>query len=250
MDATPEVLVACVVIGFLAQIVDGALGMAYGVTSTSFLLSIGFPPALASASVHTAEIATTAVSGLSHLKIGNVDMSLFRRLVIPGVIGGVVGAYILTEAPEDIIKVIIAIYLVVMGLRIIQKALAHVEHTREVRHVVPLGLVGGFLDAIGGGGWGPVVTTTLVGSGYAPRFAIGSVNLSEFFVTFAESLTFFLVLGTVHWPVVLALLVGGVPAAPLAAYMSRRLSPRKLMFIVGCVIIALSLRTIYLALAA
>lgn len=248
MDENALTFIVCVGIGFIAQIVDGSLGMAYGVTSNTFLLSIGLPPALASASVHTAEVVTTAVSGVSHFRVGNVDKEVFRRLLIPGVIGGVVGAYILSEVPADPIKVLVSIYLVVMGAIIIRKAMKRADPTETTPPLVPLGLAGGFLDAVGGGGWGPVVTTTLVGSGYHPRFAIGSVNTAEFFVTLAESVTFFLALGAVNWAAIAGLIVGGVPAAPLAAVMSKRLAPQRLMLLVGALIIALSVRNIVLAL--
>jgi len=237
-----------VLVGFVAQIIDGALGMAYGVSSTSFLLSIGVSPAAASASVHAAEVVTSGVSGLSHLRLGNVDKKLFRNLLIPGVIGGVIGAYVLTTLPGDKIKPYIAIYLLIMGLVILYRAFRGVSQTEPKTPLIPLGLVGGFFDAIGGGGWGPVVTTTLVARGHTPRFTVGSVNLAEFFVTLFESITFFLTIGLVHWHIILGLLIGGVLAAPLAAYVCKRLPARALMIMVGLLISALSIRTIYLSL--
>jgi uncharacterized membrane protein YfcA len=237
-----------VVVGFLAQMIDGALGMAYGVSSTSFLLGIGIPPAAASASVHMAEIFTTAVSGLSHLRFGNVHKDLVTRLLIPGVIGGVLGAYILTAVSGDKIKPFIAVYLLLMGLVILRKAFQSVPKQVVRSHIVPLGLAGGFFDAIGGGGWGPIVTSTLVARGNDPRFTVGSVNLAEFFVTFSESITFILTIGLVHWKIIVGLLIGGVLAAPLAAYVCKRLPTKMLMGLVGIVIMFLSIRTIYLAL--
>lgn len=237
-----------ILVGFLAQLIDGCLGMAYGVSCNTFLLSIGVPPAIASASVHTAEVITTAVSGVSHIGFGNVDWKLVEKLAIPGVIGGIIGAYILTEMPEDTIKPIVALYLMMMGLRILSKAFRTIPR-REVRsHLIPLGFAGGFLDAIGGGGWGPVVTTTLVVRGNHPRFAIGSVNFAEFFVTLGQSIVFFLLLGELEVEMVTGLIAGGVIAAPMAAYLTKRISAQKLMVLVGIVIIILSLRTIYLAL--
>ena len=242
-------IVVFIIVGFVAQMIDGALGMAYGVSSTTFLLSLGVSPALASASVHTAEVATTAISGLSHLRLGNVDRELFSRLLIPGVIGGVVGAYILTSVPGDVIKPIISMYLLLMGLVILRKSFVPPrEDVPPRRHLAPLGLIGGFFDAIGGGGWGPIVTSTLVATGNHPRFAIGSVNIAEFFVTVCESVTFFLTLGAMRWETVLGLLVGGVAAAPLAAYVCARLPARTLMRLVGSLIVLLSLRTLYMAL--
>lgn len=246
--ALPNIVVFTIV-GFVAQMIDGALGMAYGVSSTTFLLSLGVPPALASASVHCAEVATTAVSGLFHLRLGNVDRELFVKLVIPGVIGGVLGAYTLTSIPNDVIKPLINFYLLAMGLVILRKSLSPPHRQVPVRrHLAPLGLAGGFLDAVGGGGWGPIVTSTVVASGDNPRYAIGSVNLAEFFVTVCESITFFLTLGAMRWETVLGLLIGGVLAAPLAAYVCARLPTRVLMRLVGLLIMVLSLRALYVAL--
>lgn len=188
-----------VVVGFLAQLVDGALGMAYGVISTTFLLSAGVAPAMASASVHTAEMFTTAASGLSHLRLGNVDRSLFARLCIPGVLGGVVGAYILTTVPAGVIRPVVTAYLLLIGLWIIARVWRRVQERRVTRGIARLALAGGFLDAIGGGGWGPIVTSTLVARGNNPRMTIGSVNLAEWFVTVAQTATFVAILGVPPW---------------------------------------------------
>ncbi len=234
-----------VAVGFIAQVIDGALGMAYGVISTTFLLSAGILPAAASASVHTAEVFTTGVSGLSHLKLGNVDKKLFKRLLISGVIGGVLGAYILTSMPEKTIKPFVAFYLLLMGLFILYKAFKKIQERKVEERLFPLGLTGGFLDAIGGGGWGPIVTSTLVAKGNNPRLTIGSVNLAEFFVTVAESVTFFTIIGISHWKIILGLIAGGVLAAPLAAHACKRLPSKKLMIMVGALITVLSIRTIY-----
>ena len=241
-------IIVFIIVGFIAQLIDGALGMAYGVSSTSFLLSIGVPPAAASASVHTAEVFTTFVSGVSHLKFGNVDKQLFRKLLIPGIIGGVIGAYVLTAVPGNRIKPFIGIYLLIMGLMILRKAFKVIKEKRVETKLLPLATAGGFFDAIGGGGWGPIVTSTLMARGHSPRFSIGSVNLAEFFVTVAEAATFFTILGLVHWQVIVGLLIGGVIAAPMAAYVCKRLPSRALMIIVGILITVLSIRTIYLAL--
>ena len=238
-----------VAVGFAAQMIDGALGMAYGVSSTALLLSFGLPPARASAAVHTAEVVVSGVSGLSHLRFGNVDRALFRRLVLPGVAGGVVGAYVLSELPGERLRPFVAAYLLAMGLYICWRALRRVERAALTRRVVPLGLVGGFFDAIGGGGWGPIVTTHLVANGHEPRMAIGSVNLAEFFVTVAQAATFFVMLGIVHWPVIAGLVTGGVLAAPLAALVCRRLPARATMLLVGLLISVLSARTLLLALS-
>lgn len=239
-----------IVIGFVAQIVDGSIGMAYGVVSTSLLLSFGVSPAAASASVHFSEVITTGISGVSHLSFRNVDKDLVKRLLIPGIVGGVIGAYILTSVPEAIIRPIVSVYLIMMGIFIILKVTRRThfyDDYEEVRsHLVPLGLGGGFLDAVGGGGWGPIVTSTLIARGNHPRFAIGSVNLTEFFVAAAQSVVFILTVGLVHWQVTVGLLIGGGLAAPLAAVVTQRLPPRTLINFVGVVVIALSVRTIFL----
>jgi len=243
-------IIIFVLVGFVAQLIDGALGMAYGVSSNTFLLSIGIPPAAASASVHLSECVTTAVSGVAHWKQGNINWYLIKRLVIPGVLGGIAGAYILTSIDGNAIKPYISGYLLLMGIVILVKALSRNHVHNDVKsHLIPLGLFGGFFDAIGGGGWGPIVTTTLVARGNMPRYAIGSVNFSEFFVTFAQSVTFLLTLGMLHtWKIILGLLIGGVLAAPLAAVAARKLPHRILMGMVGVLIIALSVRTIILTL--
>jgi uncharacterized protein len=233
-----------IVVGFLAQIIDGALGMAYGVSATTFLLAFGVPPALASASVHVAEVATTALSGLSHLGLGNVDLSLFKRLLVPGVIGAVLGSYILTALPGDVIKPFVALYLLVMGIFILIKAFRQIVPSKVTSHLIPLGLAGGFLDAIGGGGWGPIVVSTLVMRGNNPRLTIGSANLAEFFVALSASITFILTIGLGYWQQIVGLALGGAIAAPMAAFLTRRIPTRTLMILVGVLIIALSIRTI------
>jgi len=246
MDQT---IIVYIVVGFLAQIIDGALGMAYGVSAAAFLLSIGVPPAAASACVHTAEVVTTGVSGLSHLGFGNVDKKLFQRLMIPGVIGAVLGAYILTAVPGEAIKPFIALYLLIMGFVILRTAFKEI-HMKEVKsRLIPLGLAGGFLDAIGGGGWGPIVTSTLIVRGNNPRISVGSVNLAEFFVTVSAVVTFSITIGLGHWPIIVGLIIGGVLAAPLAAYVCKRLPPRALLILVAILIVALSTYTLYRALS-
>lgn len=242
-----------IVVGFVAQIIDGALGMAYGVSSNTFLLSLGLPPAAASASVHMAEVVTTGVSGVSHWRLGNIDWNLVKRLLLAGVVGGIAGAYLLTSIDGAILKPFISAYLLIMGAFIIFKAFrlsGHVNDGTHTARVSVLGLIGGFCDAIGGGGWGPVVTTTLVARGKNPRLTIGSVNFSEFFVTFAQSVTFVLTLSfSQYWQIILGLLLGGSIAAPLAARMTKSLPLKGLMILVGTLIILLSIRTIYMALA-
>ena len=227
--------------------IDGILGMAYGVSATSMLLSFGVTPVVASASVHTAEVVTTGFSGVAHWRNGNVVASFVRKLVIPGVIGGCTGAYLLTEIPAGVIKPVIAAYLLVMGLIILAKAWRRSVHVGSEKHLFPLGLLGGFFDAIGGGGWGPIVVGTLLARGNEPRTTIGSVNLAEFFVTFATSVTFILTIGLMSWMPVIGLALGGALAAPLAARLTGRIPARPLMIAVGILVILLSIRTIVMA---
>ena len=236
-----------VFVGFVAQIIDGSLGMAYGVSANSFLLAIGLPPAIASASVHASEVVTTLVSGLSHWRFGNTDRRMILRLLIPGVIGGGVGAYVLTTIDGNLIKPYISVYLLLMGLRILYKAFKPTpEHNREPKTslLVALGLTGGTLDAIGGGGWGPVVTSTLISTGHSPRKTIGSVNFSEFFVTLTESVVFIVTIGLTNWKIILGLLLGGIIAAPLGAVVTKKLPQKAILIIVGALIIVLQIRTL------
>lgn len=238
-----------ILVGFIAQMIDGSLGMAYGVSANSFLLGVGLPPAIASASVHSAEIVTTAVSGVAHWREGNTDRRLVLPLLIPGVIGGALGAYLLINVDGNKIKPYISIYLLIMGIRILVKAFNSViipEEKRTSKWLVPLGLFGGASDAIGGGGWGPIVTSTLISSGHTPRKVIGSVNFAEFFVTIAEVIVFITSLPFAeNWRYILALLIGGVIAAPLGARLAKKIPAKTLMVIVGVMIIILQLRTLY-----
>ena len=243
-------LVLFVAVGFAAQVVDGALGMAYGVSATTVLLSFGVMPAVASASVHAAEVFTTGISALAHWRLGNVDRRLFRRLVVPGMIGGALGAWLLSSLPGDAMRPVVSAYLLVIGLVILVKAFRPRRPPPEApRWIAPLGLAGGCLDAIGGGGWGPIVTSTLVGEGTAPRFAIGSVNSAEFFVTAVISATFVLTIGLELWPIIAGLILGGALAAPFAAYLARYIPDRPLMILVAVVVILLSVRSLMQALA-
>lgn len=233
--------------GFIAQMIDGALGMAYGVSANTFLLSMGIHPAASSASVHTAEIFTSAASGFSHWKLKNIDFNLFRRLLLPGIIGAVLGATLLSNLIDytRYIKPIVGCYTLFLGGKILLKALRKSRKISEYKHVKRLALVGAFLDSIGGGGWGPIVTTTLVSNGNNPRYTIGSVNLTEFFVTLASSLTFFLFIGIEYWKIIAALILGGVIAAPFGAYLTKRIQAKTLMILVGVIVTLLSLRIIF-----
>lgn len=233
-------------VGFAAQIIDGALGMAYGISSTSFLLGLGVPPALASSSVHIAEVFTSGISGLSHLKMGNVNRKLFQGLVLPGALGAILGAYVLTNIDGNVVKPFIAVYLLIMGVVIIRKAFMRAEPGQQTQRLAPLALFGGFIDAVGGGGWGPVVASTLLGKGHNPRFTIGSVNLAEFFIALAGAGTFVALIGTGNWQIIAGLVLGGAFAAPFAAYLCGKFAPKTLMLMVGVLIIGLSIRTLVL----
>lgn len=234
-----------VLAGFLAQLVDGALGMGYGVTSASILLSTGINPAAISGSIHTAEMFASGASGYSHYKFGNVNKKLFKALVIPGVIGAVAGAFLLVflgEKYSGYIRPVLALYTLFLGFKILLNAFIKFNQTKKFKHYGPLAGLGGFLDSFGGGGWGPIVTTTLITKGRSPRFVIGTVSLTEFFVTLASAFTFFTLLGVSHWQTIVALIIGGFIAAPIAAKLTGKL-PRKTSFILlGILVIIWSVR--------
>ena len=232
--------------GFVAQMIDGALGMAYGVTATTLLLTVGVSPAAVSASVHSSEIFTSGVSGYMHLRFGNVNSKLFKAVLIPGVIGACLGAYVLVsiEQYSNYIRPVVAVYTAILGILIIRKALLKRIKKKPFRRIGWLAWFGGTMDAIGGGGWGPIVSSTLIASGRHPRYTIGSVNLAEFFVSLASSLTFVTLIGLTHWQVILGLVLGGMIAAPIAALLANRLPVKAMMIIVGIVVIIVSLRNI------
>jgi uncharacterized protein len=235
-----------VAIGFAAQLVDGALGMAYGVVASSMLLGFGVPPAVTSATVHAAECFTTGTSAISHHTFGNIDKRLFRRLLLPGMLGAAVGAYILVQLPGDAIKPWIAGYLLLLGIFIIARAFREIVSKRVTSHLIPLGFFGALIDAIGGGGWGPFVTSNLLARGNEARLTVGTVNAVEFFVTLTASLVFLLTLGVSHWQIVAALALGGVAAAPIGGWLVKHMKTRWLLLVVGLLVVGLSLRTLYL----
>ena len=238
MDAE---LLLFISIGFVAQVVDGALGMAFGVIVTSSLLTMGVSPASASAAVHAAEIVTTGISGASHIWNKNVDRALFLKLVLTGVCGGVLGAYVLTGLPEAVIKPFLAVYLACMAC-LIGARIAGWKLRRWQPPVPVLGGGGGFLDAVGGGGWGPLVASTLIATGDSPRKAIGSVNLAEFFITTSISVAFLFQLDlSTYGKIVLGLIIGGALAAPLAGLILKKLPARIAMILVGIVVASLSI---------
>jgi len=227
-----------VAIGFAAQLVDGALGMAYGLICTSFLLATGTPPAIASASVHAAEIVTTGLAGGSHVWHRNIDWRLFRRLAPAGILGGILGAYVLTELPLAVVRPLVVLYLVTITALITWRIFTgHAARQIRALGVAPVAGAGGFLDAVGGGGWGPIVTSTLVARGEVARFAVGSASLCEFLVTVAISVAFVATLDLAsYWRVILGLVIGGALAAPFAGWFSRVLPQRVLMGAVAVVV--------------
>ena len=232
-------------VGLLAQLVDGALGMAFGVTATTVMLSFGVAPAQASAMTHIAEIFTTAASGASHWYHRNIDWSIVKRIALPGVIGGALGATVLVNVDGKVIAPFVTIYLALMGVVILARALRAFPVVESTKRGMPaVGFFGGVLDAVGGGGWGPVVTSTLIGGGHVPRKVIGSVNLTEFFVTVVTSVTFVITLGVADLTPVIPLILGGLLIAPFAGYIVRIVPSRWMMLAVGCLILVLSGRGI------
>ncbi|RLT31134.1 MAG: sulfite exporter TauE/SafE family protein [Chloroflexi bacterium] len=236
-----DALLAGFLVGMLAQFVDGALGMAYGVTASTFLLTTGASPAVATAAVHMAEIFTTGASGLSHWRFGNIDRHLFRRLVIPGIIGAVVGVFIVTGIDGATIKPYIGTYLGLMGVFLVARSAWRIALPVNMRWGTPVvGFVGAFVDTIGGGGWGPVVTTTLLGTGHEPKEVIGSVSAAEFFITVVSGVALAFLVTVEAWETVAGLIAGGMVMAPVAAYVAGKLPKRILMAVVGCLIIGLN----------
>ncbi|MFL6858479.1 MAG: sulfite exporter TauE/SafE family protein [Allosphingosinicella sp.] len=239
-----------IAIGFAAQLVDGAIGMAFGQISSTLLVILGVPPAAASAGVHTAETFTTAVSAISHVAHRNVDWKLFLRIAVPGVIGGVLGAYVLTRIDASVAKPAVLFYLSLLGLYLLWRGATHKHVEREPRIVEPLGLAGGFLDAAGGGGWGAVVTSNLLVQGTSPRKTIGTVNTAEFFLTVTISATFIATLGWAAFTAkTFGLLIGGVLAAPFGAWIAKRVHADTLLTGVGIVLTLSSLYGLWRVLA-
>jgi uncharacterized membrane protein YfcA len=231
--------------GFFAQMVDGVLSMGYGVTSATCLMTLGISPVSVSAAIHTSEIFTTGISGYSHYKFGNVNKKMFRHLVIPGVLGAILGALMLVFLGEKAGKwlmPVIALYAGFLGLKILIKAFRGQPKNRKVRRIGWLAGAGGFLDSFGGGGWGPIVTSTLIAKGRSPKYTVGSVSLTEFFVTLASAFTFFVTVGVSHWNIVLGLLIGGSLAAPLAARLAGKLPRKTMMIAVGVMVMVWCVR--------
>ncbi|PWG82748.1 ABC transporter permease [Pararcticibacter amylolyticus] len=244
LDATFGVMLLA---GFVAQMVDGALGMGYGVISTTMLLSTGLNPAAISGSIHTAEMFSSGASGFSHYRFGNINKKLFRTLLLPGVIGAIAGALLLSYLGEQYgswMRPVLSVYTLLLGLRILRNAFKKKNESRKVKHAGWLAGAGGFLDSFGGGGWGPLVTSTLISKGKTPRYIIGTVSLTEFFVTLGSALTFFVMLGTSHIETIAGLIIGGLLAAPIAARLAGKLKTKTMLIAVGVLVIISSLRII------
>lgn len=232
-----------ILVGFAAELIDGTMGMAYGVSSNTFLRSAGVPSAISSACVHIAELFTTLVSGISHIRLGNISKVLFFKLLLPGIVGGIAGAYLLVSFENSVLDIIIDCYLIVMGIVIVSKIFQKEQAPQEYGdYVYGLALAGGFSDALGGGGWGPIVTSTLLATGHDIRRTIGTVNTVEFFVTVAEAATFIAMLSDFqsYTMVILGLIIGGVCAAPIGAYLCKKIPVKVMLGIVGALVILLN----------
>ena len=242
---------AFVAVGFVAQMIDGMLGMGYGIVSAISLMTLGLNPAAVSASIHTAEMFASGASGYNHYRFGNVNKRLFRVLLVPGIVGSIAGALLLTRLGEQnagYLKPLLALYLLILGVRILSKAVQKQgQRRRKVKNAGWLAGAGGFLDSFGGGGWGPLVTSTLIANGRTPNYVIGTVSLVEFFVTLASAVTFFIAMHALQWQIVLGLIVGGVTAAPLAARLAGRVPTRWMFISVGLMVILWSFWTLWKA---
>jgi siroheme synthase-like protein len=234
--------------GFLFALIDGAIGMSYGVTTTTFSLSMGIPPASASMGVHLSEIMSCGIAGWMHYRMGNINWKLFKLLVIPGIIGAVTGAYLLSslEHYSQYTKPVVSLYTLILGLVILSKAfnVKRKKSADKVKRISLLGLGGGFIDAVGGGGWGSIVLSTLIAGGRSPRFSLGTVKLSRFFVAIMGSLTFISMVSSDHWPAVAGLILGSALASPIAARISNKISTKTIMVSVGIIVILVSIKSI------
>jgi hypothetical protein len=244
-------LLPFIAVGFAAQMVDGALGMAFGVIANTLMVGVlGIPPALASQRVHIVECFTTATSGISHLLHGNIDKKLFFRLLVPGMAGGIIGAYVLTSVDASIVKPWVLLYLCGIGVYLLTRGILYPPKIKEAAHVAPLGLLGGFLDAVGGGGWGPVVTSNLLIQGADPRKVVGTVNTVEFFLTLTVSAAFIFHLGVADVAgATLGFLIGGIAAAPFGAWAAKHIPPKAMLIMVGVVLTLTSAYGAYRAFA-
>ena len=250
-DVTPfnsDLFFWALLFGSIAALIDGSLGMAYGVTGTAFLLGYGISPIKAVAYIHIAEIFVSGSSGLNHWKIGNVDTKLFKKLLIPGIIGAILGALIITKIKIPYLSIVISIYLLFMGIFLIAKTYSKIKLQFKQKNsvVIPLAVTGGFVDGAGGGGWGPVVTTSLLGGKMMPKKVIGTVNASEFFINLASATAFLFLVKVTDWEALAGLIIGGFLITPYAAKATSRMSVKMILTVVGCLITALSIRKLYI----
>lgn len=234
-------------IGFIAEVINGALGMAYGVTTTTMLLASGLAPAFTLIVVHILEVFTAGVSGAVHYKVGNVNTKLLKKLLLPGILGAIAGAYLLFFFKQytSIIKPAVSVYTLMLGIVIIIKAIGRKRKGKRVKNIYPLALIAGLLDAVGGGGWGTIVSSTLIAGGRSPRYTIGSVILSRFFVALASSVSLLYLIGFSNWPIIGWLVVGGIVAAPIGPLITKYMPIKVAMWLVAITIITLSLKQIF-----
>ncbi|MCW3466572.1 sulfite exporter TauE/SafE family protein [Chitinophaga nivalis] len=236
--------------GFVFAMIDGAIGMSYGITSTTFSLSMGIPPASASTAVHISEILSNAIAGWMHFKMGNVNKKLFKILIFPGIAGAVIGAYLLSslEHYAAYTKPLVSLYTLILGTIILLRAIRaqRQKHAgNKIKRIGLLGFGGGFIDAIGGGGWGSIVLSSLIAGRRHPRFSLGTVKATRFFIAMLSSLTFVTVLSYVHWDAVLGLVIGSAIASPIAARVSNKISAKTIMVAVAVIVIVVSMKSIY-----
>lgn len=235
--------------GFFAEVVAGSMGMGYGVICTTILLILNVSPPVISASIHSAESFTSAAGSISHWQLGNINKKLVKSLAVPAVFGAVLGAVLLTYVGERYAKMtkpFLALYTMYLGIKILQNAFKKKKTTKkETTNITVLGLVGGFIDSFGGGGWGPLVTGTFIKNGHTPRYIIGSSTMAKFILTVASAVTFIITIGIHHWNIVAGLLIGGVVTAPFSAMLTAKLPTRKMFTIVGVVVIICSLISLY-----
>ncbi|MFM7498536.1 MAG: sulfite exporter TauE/SafE family protein [Candidatus Fonsibacter sp.] len=249
-DKTPfndDLFFWALLFGAVAALIDGSLGMAYGVTGTAFLLGYGISPVKAVAYIHIAEIFVSGSSGLNHWKIGNIDTKLFKKLLIPGIIGAILGALIIAKVKIPYLSIIISIYLLFMGIFLIAKAYSKIKLQFKQKNsvVIPLAVTGGFVDGAGGGGWGPVVTTSLLGGKMEPKKVIGTVNASEFFINLASAVSLLFLVEVTDWEALAGLIIGGFLVAPYAAKVTSKMSVKMILTFVGVLITIISLKKIF-----
>lgn len=237
-------------VGVFAEVVAGSMGMGYGVICTTTLLFLGIPPHAVSASIHSAESFTTAAGSISHIKLKNVSKSLVKKLAIPAIIGAIIGAVSLTYLGEyysKITKTVISFYTLYLGIQILSNAFKPKQNKalKKKTNLTRLGVIGGFIDSFAGGGWGPLVTGTLIKNAFTPRFAVGSSTVAKFILTVTAAVTFFLTLGIQHWNIILGLLIGGIITAPFSAMLTAKLPVKNMFIIIGTLVIVMSSITIY-----